>query len=281
MKDVVVTVYIDNKPNIITEFGWLYKSWLFSHSDEASDIVAFHHPKIAPESLPEHKDITYIPLAPLTEIDSSWAHYPFINSIWFLTTPEASKLLKYKYIFRTDNDCFLTPYFPTLQPRLATFGIGWFAVNPEVVIRLAEISKKWGIGATFNSVGSAFMIHSENALRYNALQFDFCDRLRKEEFPDGVGEWPGWWYGVLSMYAGQLAANAYFGGNVTLSGVEVHPSSQDVMCATDYHIHAFHTWDYFSKLAWRRGDYKDYDMSSLDKTRIADYCLLIAGVGPI
>ena len=279
MKDVAITTYIDNKPNIITEFGWLYCSWLFSKSNQVSKIIAFHHPQIPIKNLPQDDNIIYVPLLPLAEEDATWGNYPFINSIWYLTTSAAEFLKDYNYVLRTDNDCFLTPYFLTLRPRLATFGIGMFATEPDVTIRLANIAKKWGLYTPFNNVGSTLMAHSTQALEYSQIQLDFCYRLRSEEFTEGAGKWPGWFYGVLSMYAGQLAASAYFGTNMICGGLDVHPSAKE-MCGTDYHIHAFHTWDHFSKLLWWRGNYRDYDMTILDKNRIADYCLLIAGNGP-
>ena len=280
MKDVAVTTYIDNNEWLIKEFGWLHKSWLYSGSWRTSDIVAFHHPSIPKELLPRENGIQYIPLEPLTEKDLSWKDYPFINSTHFLTTPEAATLTGYKYVLKTDNDCFLTPHFPNFRPRLATFGVGLYATESVVVARLAEISAKWGIRPIFNNVGSTFMAHSNVTLLYAQLHMEYCKKLRAEEFPDGYGTWPQWYFGVLTMYAGQLAANAFFGTGITMGGLDVHCMAREKMGATDYHIHAFHTLDHFSKLNWRQGYYKDYDMSKLDKENIADYCLWIAGSTP-
>lgn len=275
MKKVAITTYIDNNQDLITEFSWLYRSWLYSKSNEMSDIVAFIHPNIPMETLPENNGVIYIPIFPLSESNLDWTEYKFINSVWYLTTPEAAFLTKYKYILRTDNDCFLTPYFPKLKPRLATFGIGMFSTDPEVVAKLALISHKWGITPIFNNVGSTFMAFSDIALQYSQIQLEYCKKLRTEEFPDGYGTWPGWYFGVLTMYAGQLAANALFGYGLTLGGLDVHCMARTQMCETDYHIHAWHTYDYFSKFAWRNGDYKDFDIEKLDRNCIADYCLFI------
>jgi hypothetical protein len=279
MKDVAIAVYIDNNDNIITEFGWLYNSWLLSGSWRTSRIIAFHNPKISYNDLPKYNDIEYIPLVPLTEQDLSWKDYPFINSIWYMTMPEAVILTQYKYVLRTDCDCFLTPYFPNLRPRLATFGAGMFATEPDVSTRLANIAKKWGISPVFNNIGSTFMAHSNMALQFSQLQMEYCRKLKEEEFKDGYGTWPGWYQGVLTMYAGQLAANAIFGYGINIGGLDVHCVAREQMSPQDYHIHAWHVIGFFSKFEWREGKYRDYDMNSLDKTNIADYCLWIAGSG--
>jgi len=278
MKNTAITVYIDNKPHLVTEFGWLYRSWLYSGSNKTSDIVAFHHPDI--ESLPKDDGVIYIPHKPLTESSLMWSKYPFINSIWYLTQPEAEFLVGYKYLMRTDTDVFLTPNFPNLQPRLAVFGIGMFADTPAVVTRLAAVAERWGIQPSLNNIGSTFMAYSNHALQYNRLHYEYCEKLVREEFHESDGAWPGWYIGVLTMYAGQLAALKYFGAGLTMGGLDVHCMSQDQMCSTDYHIHAWHTWQYFSKFKWRKGEYRDYDMDKLDKNCIADYCLWIAGPGP-
>lgn len=280
MRDVAVVTYIDNNQNLLNEFQWLYKSWKYSGSDKTSRLVAFYNPTIEQNRLAADLDVTYIPSEPLISREKAWAYYPFINSVYYLTTPEAAGLAEFKYLLRTDNDCFLTPNFPNLRPRLATFGVGMYSQVSAVVIRLAQIAEEWNITPSFNNIGSTFMMYSGLALQYCQLQMEYCRKLDQDGFPTGMGEWPGWYKGVLTMYAGNLAANAFFGMGLTLGGLDCHCMSQDRMCATDYHIHAWHTYDYFSKFDWRNGKYRDVDMSKLDPTKIADYCLFIAGVGP-
>ena len=280
MKDVVVACYIDNQKDIIAEFGWLFKSWLYSGSWLTSDIVAFHHPDVPKDRLPVNNGLRYISVMPTTECDEKWKDYPFINSIGYLAQPEAGVLANYSYVLRTDCDCFLTPYFPTLRPRLTTFGAGQFATEPEVVIKLAEVAKKWNIKPVFNNVGSTMFGRPNQVLMYSAIQLEYCKKLRDEEFLDGTGKWPGWFSGVLSMYAGQLAACSYFGLAMNIGGLDVHCMSHDPISSSDYHIHAWHSYDDFSKFKWRKGEYKERDMAKLDRTKIADYCLWIAGEGP-
>lgn len=282
-KCVAVTTYIDNKPEFHNEFWWLWRSWQYSRSDRVADLVAFVNPAADLRLLPKDGDgLRYVPLKPLSSQAERWAGYPFINSIYYLTTQEAKdQLADYIYLMRTDNDCFLTRHFPMLQPRLATFGIGLYSQVPQVAKKLIDLCEKWGIMPQFNNIGSTFIAFREQALAYNQVHLDFCERLLVEEFQEAQGEWPGWFKGVLSMYAGNLSANAFFGPNLVMGGLDCHCMSRDYMCSTDYHIHAWHTYDYFSKFRWRAGEYREVDFKKLDVWRIADYCLAMAGPGPV
>lgn len=280
-KDVCIACYIDNDKNIQEEFQWLLKSWRYSGSWLMSDIIAFHHPDVPPWMLTQEQGVTYVPLVAHADKHNEWADYRFINSIGYMTEPEAGILATYRYIMRTDCDCFLTPYFPTLRPRLTTFGAGQYAHGPGVTQRLADIAEKWGFYPVFNNVGSTVMGESSRVIVYSNIQLEYCRKLREEEFPDGPGEWPGWYIGVMSMYAGQLAAQSYFGLSMNVGGLDCHCLSHDAIGPQDYHIHAWHTYEHFSKFNWRAGKYQTYDMASLDITKMADYCLWIAGPGPV
>lgn len=276
--DIAIVCYIDKDQWIEQEFLWLLKSWYYSGGWMVSDLVVFHHPDV--QGLPVDNSIKYIPLQAFADKYPEWTGYRFINSIGYMSEPEAGILAEYKYVLRTDCDCFLTPYFRNFRPRLTTFGAGQYAETPEVVHRLTDIAAKWGIAPGFNNIGSTVMGFASRVITYSLIQLEFCKKLREEEFKDGMGQWPGWWFGTLSMYAGQLAAWAYFGPNMTMGGLDCHCLSHDDISPSDYHIHAWHTYEHFSKFNWREGKYRGRDMGSLDITKIADYCLWIAGDGP-
>ena len=286
MKDTAITCYVDNDRNIINEFGWLYKSWLYSGSWLVSDIVAFYNPTIDPLSLPQDKGVILIPLVPYSDKYPKWNNYKFINSVGFMAEPEVGLLAEYKYVMRTDCDCFLTPYFRDLRPRLTTFGAGQYTQVPSVTVRLMGVAERWNISPIFTNVGSTLIGYSNKVMMYSLVHLEYCNRLRNEEFTDedfgrnDLGEWPGWYAGVLTMYAGQLAAQAYFGQAMNIGGLDVHCMCHDDISPNDYHIHAWHSWEDFSKLKWRKGEYAEQDMDALHITKISDYCLWIAGRGP-
>ena len=277
MNTIGITVYVDNDEKTIIEFGWLYRSWVQSESCDMSDLIVFHNPVVDMGKLPKHENIIYVPLVPLSERDVEWGYYKHINATWYMTTPAAQFISDYHYILKTDNDVFLTKHFKNLLPRLATFGTSGYATNPKVAHNLIRIAEKWGIKLHFLNVGCTVMAPSANVLAYASTQMQFAKRLKAEEFPDGKGAWPGWYLHVLNMYAGCLAANDTFGNSLTMGGLDVFCMSQDPICNTDYHIHAWHTDNHFSKLSWHRGEYDTADMTNLDPNKICDYCLLIAG----
>ena len=280
MKETVITCYIDNDRNIIAEFGWLVRSWLYSGSWLISDIIAFHAPEVETTNLPEEPGITYIPMPAFSRAHAEWADYPFINSLGYFSSPEIAAIASYRCVLRTDCDCFLTPHFKNLNPRLTTFGAGQYAGEPEVVHRLAVIAERWGIKPVFNNIGSSVFGKVENIITYTNIHLEYCKRLLEEEFKDGIGKWPGWYKGVLSMYAGQLAAQSYFGLALNIGGLDVHCMCHDPIGSQDYHIHAWHSYEHFSKFNWRSGKYRDIDFKALNPLIIADYCLWIAGKGP-
>jgi len=264
----------------VREFWWLYRSWLLSGAWHTSALVAFVHPEADRRRLPADVNLTYVPLAPLANRDPAWADYRFVNSVWFPTAPEADFLRGFDFVLRTDGDCFLTPQFCGLRPRCATFGVGAFADRYDVARRLVDLAERWQVPHVMNNVGSTVLAHGEMLRLYSQVQLDYCRRLRDEEFRDGPGEWPGWWRGVMSMYAGQLAANAVFGRNMHVGGLDVYCGQPARIGPGDYHIHAWHTYEDFSKFKWRRGEYAKVDPHTIDPGTVSGYCLWCAGARP-
>ena len=276
-RDVGITLYLDNHVMSLIEVQWLYRSWVYSGTSEISDMIIFHNPTIDKDMLPKHPNIIHVPIVPLSETDDEWAYYPHINGTWFLTTKEAEYLTKYKYLLRTDPDCFFTSNFKDLRPRLAHFGLSAFSKRPDVSEKLLRISTDWGIEYYYKNIGATLMACPDDILLFSKTQLEFCHKLRDDEFKDGFGKWPGWYKGVLNMYAGELAANSVFSNNMVFGGLDVFCMSQDEISPQDYHIHAWQTWNCFSKLRWRAGEYDNVDFDKLNKNIISDYCLWIAG----
>lgn len=277
MKSVAVVTFVDDNPFLIEEFSWLYKSWIYSGSYRCSDLVVFCHPA-AKDKLVQDKNLMYVPMMPLSRTDASWTTYPFVNSVHFLTTEVASFIEKYEYVLRTDNDTFLTHNFVGLRPRLALFGMGAY-VREEVADRkLPELAKKFKLNYCYiRNVGSTIFYKSSRVILYSKHQLALCKLIRDTEFKeDNAGTWPGWFSGTLTMYAGELAANDIFDYGIYLGGLDCMSMSSDEIGSNDYHIHAYHTNQYFSKLKWREGSYKDIDRNKLNVDRMNDYCMFIA-----
>lgn len=276
MKTTAIVTYVDDAPWQLDEFSWLYKSWLFSNCRRTSDIIVFCHPTIASE-LPDHAGIRIIPYVPLTERESMWSCYGYINSIEYLCSPEAEKVVDgYDYVLRTDNDVFLTEHFTDLRPRLPLFGSGSYVMTEEVARKLSQIARKLELNYAYvHNVGSTILATPDYVIAFSKRQLKLCRYLATNEFSE-EGGWPGWFRGVITMYAGELAANDLFGIGISRMGLDCMSMSDESIGSTDFHIHAFHTHQDFSKIAWREGKYASTDLSKLDLTKINEYCLFIA-----
>lgn len=184
---VAVTTFVDDNPQLIEEFGWLYRSWIYSGCSETSDLVVFCAG--VKDKLVDDENIIYVDLCPLSKTDSLWANYKFINSIHYLTTPIAEKVLKdYDYILRTDNDVFLTHNFKDLKPRLPMFGVGGYVRNREVAEKLMMVATKLKLNyCFFHNVGSTIFYKTKGVIIYSKQQLNLCCYLMHEEFKEDFG----------------------------------------------------------------------------------------------
>jgi hypothetical protein len=272
-KDMAITTYVDNTKIQLEDLSWLYKSWLLSGCNETSDLVIFHHPDV---TIP-YEDVIKIPLAPFHATSPLWKNYRFINSIQFMTSPEAKETVKnYKYCLRTDADVFLTKHFKHFRPRLPLFGSWPLVFTEEVSAKLSGIAAKLKLDYVhMHNVGTTVLYKTNDVIGYSKLQLQICEHLMLHEFPE-EGSWPNWFRGVCTMYAGELAANHCFLRGITLGGIDCMSMSGDEISNFDLHIHAFHTAQYFSKHAFRRGEYDKMNPDELDISKINNYCLFIA-----
>jgi len=275
-KKTAITVYVDNNKYGVEEFSWLYKSWIYSGCRETSDILLFCNPEVY-DDLPEDAGIKKYRVEPLSDRDVVWSDYRFINSVEYLTTDIAKAAVSgYEYILRTDGDVFLTKNFSGLESRLTLFGTGCFVQTKDVADRIFSISQKLGLCFShMYNTGSTLFSKTASVITYSKVQFDVCKYLLDNEFSE-AGAWPGWYRGTLTMYAGDIAANAIFGLGFARVGIDCMSMSNEKISSTDYHIHAFHTNQYFSKLHLRAGDYDGFNLVSLDTSIVNNYCLFIA-----
>lgn len=75
-----------------------------------------------------------------------------------------------------------------------------------------------------------------------------------EDLP-AIGEWPKWWRGVTSLYAGEIAINHVYGprlGHQHESTALDHPADSQGSIWNAWHIHCLHNPTYFSKFQHRR-----------------------------
>ena len=270
---LAICCYVDNKPAIIEEFRWLYTSWVYS--GRSGTILAFAHPGVLKAvTLP---GVRVIETDPLTERDPIWAEYPFINSIGYLSRAPASTFNGFTHILRTDCDCFLTPNFPRQAPRLPLFGRGQYVQTREVAVKIAEMAERLSLSYSWcHNIGSTILAQAQAVRHFDGQQYEVARFLHLEGFPDGRGAWPGWWWGVLTMYAGEIVANAMWGMGVCVGGLDCMSLSGDPIGALDYHVHAWTSAQDFSKNNFRAGHYDLISLASLRPDSVRNYCLMIA-----
>ncbi|VXC97482.1 conserved hypothetical protein [Burkholderia sp. 8Y] len=275
--DLGILVYIDNSEQMLEEFGWLYKSLIYSGVLETGGIIAVCHPGIE-ERLPADSRIEIISSVPYAERDAQWNGYGYINSVANLAEPAVNEACsRFEYILKTDCDTFVTPALRHFRPSGLCTGFGAYAYDASVRARLSDISARWGYPHTgLHNVGASLLGPSEYLRNYLTAQTDACNRLLDEEFREFQGEWPGWCKQVLTMYAGELALRSTYPQACSL-GLLDHFSFADRKLGSDVlHIHAWHTDTYWSKHRYRNGEYDHMALEEIDTRKISGYCHWLA-----
>lgn len=296
MKKLGILIYIDNTDQMLEEFYWIYKSWIFSGNFKNSDLVTVANPRII-DKIPSHPGIVKVPCLPYSETNPGWEDYKFINSIGCLFGEHLEGLAdNYEYLLRTDADVFLTKNLVDFYPSRPVHGRGLYA-NPigkptlsrfkthqhetDVWEKIVEFSERIGLqhNRVFNC-GHSLLAKSEDVLFFIEEQTRISGILR-EEFREGnKGSWPGWFSGVITMYASEIVANHHYDRYLRSAHLNILDRESYFVGPIDsltMHIHAIHTEDYFSKLRFRRGEYSNVSIKDLDISKINQYCHFIAG----
>lgn len=288
-KKLGILIYVDNTDKMLEEFFWIYKSWIFSGNYKNSDLVVVCNPEIY-DRLPNEQGIVKIPYRPYSETHKEWENYKFINSIACLFGSHLKGLEdQYVYLLRTDADVFLTKHLVDFYPSRPVHGRGLYA-NPlrsaggvhenDVWEKIVKFSEK--IGYKHNRVyncGHSLLAPASDVLFFTEEQTKVSKLLKDEFAKTGPGKWPGWYSGVITMYAAEIVANHYF--NRFLNNAHLNILDREsyfvgpIDCLT-LHIHAIHTEDYFSKKKFREGAYAKKELESLDISKINQYCHYLA-----
>jgi hypothetical protein len=274
-----ILVYVDDVPAIIEEFNWLYKSILFSGLRGYCQIIAVCHPD-AEMQLPKDDIIIPIPQAPFSEQFPEWGQYKYINSVGNLCSEAAINVARdFDYILKTDCDTFVTRHLRDFRPTNVCFGIGAYAYDSDVRRHLVRWAEQLGFPHSgIHNVGASLLGTSPKVMQFLHRQLTYCERLLREEFSSSPGAWPGWFGGVLTMYAGELSLRSLYPQAFSL-GLLDHFCHADRQIGSDVlHIHAWHTEQYFSKRKYRAGEYDHIPLDSIDRSSLAGYCHYLAAV---
>jgi hypothetical protein len=225
---------------------------------------------------------------PLETREHLLANYRFANSIDAIPFAASGALSLYDMILRTDLDTFLTPRFSYWKPDKFIVGRGAFCFEPfDTCQRLYDISVKLDLAThTFNdtaqNIGSTWYGPTERVVACSRLAIEVMKYMHTHEFNEtekskayGTKGWPAWHYGVLTLYAGQIAINS-------CADFEKRPDMLDYDAAstgnTTEHAH-LHTWPgrgQFSKMEFANGKYDDIKLEDLNLEVIKEYATYMA-----
>jgi len=265
-----VTTYVDDRAHILSDFACLYAS-VRALAAEDTDLIVFG-PAAALAQLPPDVDTVRC-----ERRAGKWDGYGFVNSIFFLTTEGADVLDGYDLVLRTDADVFLLPAWRDYRPSGFRVGRGLYAHDQHVRDRLAAHAGRLGLRyAGRTDLGSTHCGPPAVVRRVAALAFEIADDLWSGEFHRDPGRWPGWFRGVTTMYANELAVN-HLVDEFERDAANLDAASTSRAAPTSAaHVHCWHTDQLFSKFAYRAGAYDKLDPAGLDPAQIRHYCLCLA-----
>ncbi|WON75696.1 hypothetical protein [Serratia sp. UGAL515B_01] len=281
-KQLGIMTYIDNSQRMLEEFSWLYKSWIYSGCWKTSDLIVVHHPALT-NQLPREPGIVLISQESFSQHHPQFHDYPYINSIACLSGPHIDYIIqRYQWVLRTDADVFLTRHLANLTPLFPIHGRGNYHLNAKFREKMLDFCRRHGVEHRYSfGCGSSLLLRTELMIPFLQRQIYWCHKLIEEFGTDQAnwGVWPEWCRGVLSMYAGEIAANERWDCYLRDSReriLDVESEKSGLIDILTLHIHATQYKVGFSKLRYHAGDYKDIDPETLDRNRIDHYCTWIS-----
>jgi len=127
-----------------------------------------------------------------------------------------------------------------------------------------------------HNIGATWHGPTAQVLAVGRLMVPLMKYFITVEFNRRHGKWPGWYRGVSSMYASEIAINHL------IDAVRIEPDQLDFPSTSGEpidghpHIHCWHTGELFSKRHFEAGLYRGLDLGGLDTTIVKAYCLHMA-----
>lgn len=266
-----IVCYVDAHEHLIQQLLALRLSCLHSGVVE-TDLVVFGPAEVL-VGLPD--DLVTIPQRPASD-DPVWHGYRFINSITCLNGAGSERLEQYTHLLRTDVDTFLTPSWNRFRPEVFTTGHGAYSNGDDVRQRIVALAADYGLNHHgLTNVGATWYGATDVVRRAAALSEMICRDLLNGQFREDEGKWPGWFRGVASMYAGEIAVN-HLAPDAERSRLLDAPSTGNASPSSVVHIHCWHTDTPFSKHWFMNHRYPPESVATLNPDETADYCLALS-----
>lgn len=217
-------------------------------------------------------------MIPYEKRNPFWQTYRFVNSIAMFSMDDTvyQYALNYEYLLRTDCDVMLTPWLHGLKTNRMIIGTGGY-MTKDVQDNLHRIVQQLNLTDNMiNHIGASWYGPASSMQTILHWSFFIMTHILIE-FGANLGQWPGWWRGVSSMYGAHIAFNHFVSPFTVVQGLlDNMCHGTDEMDFTTLLIHAWHTEDWFSKHAFHKGTYDPIQIPASPPTDLRSYCIWVA-----
>jgi glycosyltransferase involved in cell wall biosynthesis len=265
-----IVVFVEDNRHLIQQMLALRLSWLYSESLD-TDLVVMG-PEGVLDRLPD--DLVKITQRPAAD-DPVWMNHRYINGVACLNGAGSDRLEAYTHLLRTDADTFITPAWNRFRPTAFTFGNSTYA-NNDVPQRLQAIAAELGLNHRgLTNVHTTWYGPTAVVRRVAAFAEMLTKHMLSHHFASDPGQWPGWYRGVVTRYAGEIAVN-HCAPDAQRSDLLDASSASTASIDRYPHIHCWTTDQMFSKHAFMAGRYVNENVHELDVSIIKNYSLALS-----
>ncbi len=266
-----IVCFVGDRPHLVQQALALRHSWVHAQSED-TDLVMMG-PPAALAHIPN--DVVKIEQRSVDD-DPEWHAYRYADSVLCMNGAGAERLDRYTHVLRTDVDTFITPAWNDYRPSHFEFGRGGYSNDDDVRRRIRDIAARFGLTHRgVESVNSSWYGRTDVVRRASAVNAMLMKHIVTDEFRDGPGAWPGWYWGVSLLYAGEIAVNHCVPDARCSDQLDGSPTSQGPT-SQFAHIHCWHTPEKFSKHAFMAGGYALADARGLDLDVARDFCMAMS-----
>lgn len=258
-----IVVYLDDTEKCKDEFSWLWKSWLMWGINKKWDLIVFVNPTCEDEIKEKYMvdGLVIIPQVPMQSLNSFWKDYKFVNSFGMFRDNVLEKFSDYTHLLKTDCDVFLSPGFKYHSPETyIQIGHGQHVHHSldnklidDIQNKLNSVRDLFKLkDRRLRNVGASFMSDTNRVISVTRAHFTITEHLLKHGWKEGdMGNWPGWYKGVASMYAIELAVNHYCAPlNIQQNRIDMYCGPAQIQLSDlKYHAWQQNQQD-FDKMQW-------------------------------
>ena len=173
-----IVVFLDKDTNQQRLFKGLYNSYIYSKTNETTDLIVFT--PLEKNDVPN--DCIYVKTNSISK-NGIFKEYGYINSIYCLTTSDADFLYEYDFLLRTDVDTFVTPKFKNFTPNLYTTGHGGYNNDDNIKKNLSIIAKRFNLREQQRyNIWSTHFGYGLLVVDIAKLQYKICEHIFTDWF---------------------------------------------------------------------------------------------------